>query len=127
MRKLRADTQNAALAQRAATAADTSAARSERLTLAQQKELQDSLENRYAILSKNGLKAAESIFDPVKKKEFLDDLDKKISQDKMYRSLHKARWGYMPGDDVGAASGAQSGGNEPGFVKDLLSKYSPKQ
>jgi hypothetical protein len=118
MRKLRADMQKDVLTQRAAAQSETSAARGERLSLAQQKELQDSLENRYAILSKNALKAAESIYDPVKKQEFLDGLDKKISQDKIYRSLHKARWGYMPGDDVGAAPAGA-----PSAIQSLLDKY----
>lgn len=99
---------------------EQAAARTERLSQAQMKEIQDSLENRATFLSKNAMKAAESIFDPVKKQQFLDDLERKISQDKIYRELHKQRWGYYPGNDENLNASQSKGGYDYSKADSIL-------
>jgi len=113
--QLRKDIFNAQNARLTEAGKEQAAARTERLTQSASKELQDSLENRYNILSKNALKQAEGIYNPKEKQAFLDDLEKRINQDKIYRELHKQRWGYYPDADVGGA--AQTSGNSSLFSK----------
>jgi hypothetical protein len=78
--------------------------KSERLALSEREELDKAIANRYSALSKNAKIAAESIFDPVKKKAFLDDMETKINQDKLYRDLYKQRWKTYPDEGLGDTS-----------------------
>lgn len=107
MMQLRKDLQQEQMGYNRDRLAQTGAEKNAALAEVKNRDLQSALTHRYDTLSKNALKASESIYDPVKKQAYLDDMERKINQDKLYRQLHKERWNYYPSEDAG---GATSGG-----------------
>jgi soluble lytic murein transglycosylase-like protein len=107
MMQLRKDLQNNQLGYNKDRLAQLGEEKAAALAEVKNRDLQSALTHRYDTLSKNALKASESIYDPVKKQAYLDDMERKINQDKLYRQLHKERWNYYPSEDMG---GATSGG-----------------
>jgi len=87
----------------AQTGAEKDAALAERI----KQNAQSALTHRYDTLSKNDLKIAEGMYNPKEKKAFLENMEKKINQDKLYKELHNKVWNYYPDVDM---SGATSGG-----------------
>ena len=103
MMQLRKDLQKDQMGYNRDRLAQTGAEKDAALNETKMRNLQSALTHRYDTLSKNALKAAESIYDPVKKQAYLDDMERKINQDKLYRQLHKERWNYYPSEDMGGA------------------------
>lgn len=120
MMQLRKDLQNNQIGFNRDRLAQTSAEREASLNETKNKNAQSALTHRYDTLSKNALKAAESIYDPVKKQAYLDDMEKKINQDKLYRELHRKVWDYYPDADMG---GAAASGGHPKAIQSILDKY----
>jgi hypothetical protein len=104
MMQLRRDLQKDQMGYNRERLAQTGAEKDAALAEIKMKNVQSALTHRYDTLSKNALKASESIYDPVKKQAYLDDMERKINQDKLYRQLHKERWNYYPSEDMGGAN-----------------------
>ena len=118
LRKELANQTNARLTQ---AGQEAQATKDERLALATQTNLDNAIAKRYEALSRNGKLAAESIFDPTKKKAFLDDMEAKINKDKLYRNLYKQRWGYAPDEGFEESAGSDAG--TPSKIQSILDKY----
>jgi hypothetical protein len=57
----------------------------------------------------------------VKKQAYLDDMEKKINQDKLYRELHRNVWHYYPDADMGGSTAGV--GSHPKAIQSILDKY----
>jgi hypothetical protein len=127
MRKLRGDMQNAALAQRAEQTKASNALGQARLDETHAANIDRQLEAMKKMAITKLIADKKNVFTEADREKAEAEAMVGLYQDPRYRRLHMERVGIDPIELLTKPSTqAQSGGNEPGFIKDILNRYPSK-